>query len=99
MEALGLTRDRWILYREKLRGLNLYGVLKGDAAIEFRVDPGSISNGDSYKGYWYTTIRPAHVRPNLDTYLIADEDKDQNGNYIVFKELDGNWYLYLFVNR
>ena|SRR5579862_4908489 len=100
MERLGLPRERWLRYQKQMADLGLKGgVMKGEGAIEFRVDPGSISNGDSYKGYWYTQTPPGHLRPSLDGYRIADQDKDRFGNWAVYKRIKGNWYLYLFVSR
>jgi hypothetical protein len=74
------------------------GVLKGDGRGEFRVDPGSFLNGDSYKGYVYTPTPPDHIRSSLDGYRRCDRDSDRSGGWAVFKPLKGNWYLYLFVN-
>ena len=89
---------RWIHYKKELRKLNLRGVLKGNGEVEFRADPGSLFNGDSYKGYVYNSGPPVHVLASLDGYNISDRDKDEFGNWIVYKPLKGNWYLYLFVN-
>ncbi len=72
--------------------------MKGEDAVEFRVDGGLISNGDSYKGYEYTTAPVSSVRTNLDGYRISDIDRDRLGGWIVRAPIRGNWYLYLFVN-
>ena len=99
VESLGLKRERWLGYQKQLRRLGLAGgVLKGDGRIEFRVDPGSVLNGDSYKGYEYTVNPPQHIKFSLDDYRIADSEKDKSG-WSVYKPLKGRWYLYLFVNR
>lgn len=99
IERTGLPRERWVGYQKQLSGLGLYGVMKGNGCVEFRVDPGSLYNGDSYKGYEYISTPPRHIRASLDGYRISDEDKDEFGNWAVYKALKGNWYLYLFVNR
>lgn len=99
VESLGLKRERWLVYQEQLRRLGLAGgVLKSEGRIEFRVDPGSVFNGDSYKGYEYTAIPPKHLKFSLDGYRISDSEKDEFG-WTVYKPLKGRWYLYLFVNR
>jgi hypothetical protein len=99
IERLGLPMERWTRYQKQLKTLGLNGVLKGNGDAEFRVDAGSIFNGDSYKGYMYFSTPPAHCRTSLDGYRISDEDKDEFGNWAVCMLLKGNWYLYLFVNR
>ena len=99
LERLGLTREHWEHYQKELRDLGLAGILKGDSEVEFRVDPGSLLNGDSYKGYCYALTTPYHVRDGLDAYRRSDQDKDKFGNWAVCKPLKRNWYLYLFVNR
>lgn len=84
--------ERWMHYQKQLEVLGLYGVMKGDGGVEFRVDPGSIFNGDSYKGYEYFSTPPGHCRASLDIYRISDGDKDEFGNWAVCKPLKGNWY-------
>ena len=99
IEDLGLSHERWQRYQRELRRLRIVIVAKGDGGVEFRVDSGSLSNGDSYKGYWYASSAPCHTRASLDGYRISDQDKDKFGNWCVCKPLTTNWYLYLFVNR
>ena len=99
VEHLGLSKDTWKRYQKQLRELGLYGVLKSESRVEFRLDPGSIRNGDSYKGYEYRQTPPEHVRTSLDGYRVFDGDKDRFGGWSVYKPLKANWYLYLFVNK
>ena len=99
IEQIGLSKERWASYQRQLSALGLYGVLKGNGVIEFRVDPGSLYNGDSYKGYEYRSIPPHQVRASLDGYRISDKDKNETGDWIVYKALKGRWYLYLLINR
>ncbi len=99
IERVGLTRERWIHYQNQLRRLGLYGVMKdGATRIEFRVDPGSMWNGDSYKGFEYRTTPPRHMRNSLDDYRVSDEDRNEFGGWLVYRAIKGHWYLYLFVN-
>src|ERR1051326_151832 len=98
LERLGLTRERWEHYQKELEDLGLAGVMKGDSDIEFRIDSGSLLNGDSYKGYWYGSTAPYRVRDSLDGYRCSDRDQDKFGNWGVCKPLKRNWYVYLFVN-
>ncbi len=49
MDIAGLPRERVRQYEDRLRRLGLWSVMKGGYGIEFRIDPGTISNGDSYK--------------------------------------------------
>jgi hypothetical protein len=99
VEKLGMPRERWYQYQREMQGLGIISVIKGERGTEFRVDRGSILNGDSYKGYWYAPHAPYHVRASLDSYRRSDDDKDRLGNWGVCKPLKENWYLYLFVNR
>jgi hypothetical protein len=102
IEDLGLTKQRWISYRKQMKNLGLAGgVLKSKGRVEFRVDPGSFFNGDSYKGYEYRQKPPEHLRTSLDGYRMSDSDKDTFGGWLVYKKLkdNDNWYLYFFVNK
>ena len=96
---VGLTREGWAWYRQQLRELGLVQITKGGGGVEFRVDSGSLLNGDSYKGYEYSVTPPVGQRKtNLDTYQISGDDSDRSsGGYCVYKPIKGNWYLYLFV--
>ncbi len=99
-EPIGLAGFSWKWYLTKLQSLGLEGgVLKGRDSVEFRVDAGSLQNGDSYKGYEFSNAVPAHLRKSLDECRLSDLDRDQFGNGIARKHIKGNWYLYLFVNR
>ncbi len=98
LERLGFTRDLWTRYQQQLKGLGLVAVLKHSSCIEFRVDQGSIRNGDSYKGYAYCTTTPGHLKSSLDDYRISEADRDKSEGYSVSKPLKGRWYLYLYVN-
>ncbi len=99
VERLGLAKERWRRYQMYLQNLGLRGgIFKGDGRVEFRVDPGSLFNGDSYKGYWYASTPPGHFKASLDDYQLAAGDKDRFGNWEVFRTLKGHWYLYLLVN-
>jgi hypothetical protein len=63
MDLAGLPRERLTHFEGQLRRLGLWSVRKGGRGIEFRVDPGSFSNGDSYKGiYWYREGGPSIPR-------------------------------------
>jgi hypothetical protein len=100
IDGTGLSRSRWNSYVQTFHDLGLAGGLLRDRHhIEFRVDKGSVRNGDSHKGYEYDQDRPSHVRSSLDSYRVADADRDEFGNWIARKHIKGNWYLYLFVNR
>jgi hypothetical protein len=100
IERAGLPRERWIHYQDQLRRLGLCAITKGGRGIEFRVDPGTISNGDSYKGFMYWREQPSHVHASLDDYRISKVSETDGTEFgFVLKPLKGNWYLYLFVNR
>jgi hypothetical protein len=99
IERTGLARERLVRYQKQLSNLGLYGVMKGNGLVEFRVDPGSFYNGDSYKGYEYISTPPHHVRTSLDEYRISDEDRGEFADRVVYKPLKGKWYLFLLVNR
>lgn len=95
----GLSKGRWRIYQQQLRDLGLVQVTKGGDDIEFRVDRGSMLNGDSYKGYVYTSKPPKHMRESLDGYRVMEQDKIPFGGYLVCRQLKGDWYLFLFVNN
>ena len=98
LKESGFTAERWRFYQEKMQLLGLRGgIYKGADGVAFRVDPGTLSNGDSYKGYQYALSEPARVIGELDSYSIAPVDRLSSGGWLVTKHLSGNWYLYLFV--
>jgi hypothetical protein len=98
IERTGLPIGRWRHYQDELERLGLYGVMKDGSRIEFRVDAGTLFNGDSYKGFEYRAYQPPHIRVSLDDYRISDEDKTQFRGWLVYKTLNEHWYLYLFVD-
>jgi hypothetical protein len=98
IERLGLTKERWAMYQGQLRELGLVQINKANGSVEFRVDQGSYSNGDSYKGFEYESGPPEHSKVSLDGYRISEEDRDKFGNYYATRPLKGPWRLYLFVN-
>lgn len=99
IEATGMKREMWERYQHQMRRLNIRQVTKSDSAVILKVDEVSIANGDSEKGYWYQRSVPGRIVKSLDLYSVSDADRDQFGNYSVFREMAGNWYLYLFINR
>lgn len=97
MKSLGLPSERAIYYEDLLQRLGLWSVMKSGHGIEFRADPGAMWNGDSYKGTWWWSRDdepPPDIRPSLDEYRF-----DQNKDLTVYKAVDGQWYLYIFVNH
>jgi hypothetical protein len=100
IERAGLVREHWMHYQDQLQRLGLFGVMKdGNGRVEFRMDSGSMWNGDSYKGFEYRTTLPRHTRNSLDDYRISEEDRNQFGGWLVYRAIKGPWYLYLFVNH
>jgi hypothetical protein len=90
--------DRWAEYRKLFTDLDLpRGIVKNGPSISIMVDPPSISNGDSSKGYTYSIV-PLAVCPNndLEVCLPAYGAKARNGNVIAYRALSANWYLYLY---
>jgi hypothetical protein len=98
IERLGMRAARWTQYQKELKELGLNAVMKGGTSVAFRVDPPSLWNGDSYKGYLYDTTRPRRVLPSLDGYTISQSDHDASGGWTVFKSINGNWYIFLSVS-
>ena len=96
MKRARLPQENVEKYEGRLRRLRLWCITKGGRGLEFPVDPGTVSNGDSYKGfYWYREGQPPDIRPSLDEYRLSKNDKD----LMVYKALKGHWYLYIFANR
>ncbi len=99
IKRLGMSRDRWVHYQKELRDLNLYGVMKGTTGVEFRVDPGTFLNGDSYKGFEYRGTKPVTLRQDLDRYAPSARDREGARLWAVYKPIAKDWYLYFFVNH
>jgi len=96
---IGLTTGRLETYRRILGSLGVLQITKTGGAIEYRVDQGSVWNGDSNKGLEYCPRQPRGVSSqNLDSYRIGPDSRPERGGRFVYKPLGGNWYLYLFVN-
>ena len=88
LERPGMSRSRWDQYQQELRQLGLRGgITKGDDGVEFRVDPGSIANGDSYKGYEFRVTPPRVLIASLDRYRKTDSDRTEFGGWLVYKRL------------
>lgn len=99
LETLGLTNERLAMYRQQARNLGIVQLTKSRGTVEFRVDDGTFSNGDSYKGYEYSPVPPTgNQKTSLDGYRISKADRDPYGDFFVYKPIKGNWYLYLFVS-
>ncbi len=99
VEGAGLSKERLDWYQQQMQNLGISQINRGDSEIGLRVDQGSISNGDSYKGYRYSTTPPkGRTLTSLDGYKLSPQDMVPGG-YIVYKPIKGNWYLYLFVNN
>lgn len=81
-----------------LRMLGVVQVFRGASAVSFKVDDGSILNGDSYKGYEYTSVPPGNVKASLDGYRMDPQDRTQLGTRTAYKALKGKWHLYLAIN-
>lgn len=97
--SLPLSKARWLGYRQALKELGILQVSRNESAIEFRVDGGTVYNGDSYKGYEYSLSHPSgSMRDNLDTYRLTDQQRDTPGDYKAYSSLKNNWYIYLLVN-
>jgi hypothetical protein len=99
IERLRMTRERLSRWQQRLRQIGVVQITKAGDAVEFRVDQGSISNGDSYKGYEYDLAPPMNQHSSLDEYRISARDKNEFGDWYVTKPIRGHWYLYLFVNH
>ena len=87
LAGLGLRKERWLRFQRQLQELGMTQITKGDQSVEFRVDRGSIGNGDSYKGYWHSPTPPGHRKESLDRYRISAEDKDRFGGFLVCKPI------------
>jgi len=96
----GFKVARWGYYREQLRALGIQRALRVDvSAVELRVEETSFLSNGIYKGYWYSRSPPSgHRKESLDGYRPAKEDKGPSGGYFVYKPINANWYIYLFVD-
>jgi hypothetical protein len=98
-EHVGLTNRRLVSLRQQIQDLGVVQINQNDDKVEFRIDNGSIINGDSYKGYAYIQEPPEHQRAKLDWYRESESNMDRFGNSLIYEPLKGHWYLFLFVNR
>ena len=99
LARFGFSTEQWTRYRQQMRKLGIAQIGKANGIVEFRVDPGYLWNGDSYKGYEYLTVPPdGHQKTRLDGYHPSEDDKPPFGGYEVYKPVKGNWYLYLFIS-
>ena len=99
IERLGLAKERWAWYQQQMRELGLVQLFRASDGVTFKVDPASILNGDSCKGYTYSLTPPEHQKSSLDEYRLSESDRNANfRNYDVCRPLKGHWYLYLFIN-
>jgi YD repeat-containing protein len=96
----GFSADRWDYYRRQLKNLGLTRAIRGERGdVELPVDEASLSNGSSYKGYWYSTSPPGgHQKTKLDDYRLSKHDLSPSGGYFLYKPIRPNWYLYLFID-
>jgi hypothetical protein len=98
VEEMGLSAKRWQMYDTQRRRLQLVQISRGvNGAVEFRVDPGSLFNGDSSKGYVYLPGMPTRLEPSLDRYRARASDRNRGGNITVYTHLKRNWFLYLHI--
>lgn len=99
LRSAGISDELLISIRHLMTTLGIKVVIRASGRVEFRVDPGSVLNGDSYKGYMFLEDpSPVKVRPNLDDYRWTRQDQNPSGDIIVYKKLDERWFLYLFIN-
>lgn len=97
-ERIGLPKAHWEQYRKGCQDLGLAQIGRGEnGSVELRVDPGTLFNGDTYKGFWYQPAPPANLLSGLDDYRLTSQSPRVRGGWLVYKHLAGNWYLYLFV--
>ena len=93
----GLSRAEWDWYQEKMKRLGIVRILKGNSEIELRVTEGALLNGDSTKGYLYSSRPQRNEKSSLDRYRISPEDKLRTGGYCALRRIATAWYLYLSV--
>jgi hypothetical protein len=99
LERLGLSATRLAHFAQELRDVSVAQIVKGKNEIEFRIDTGSSLNGDSYKGIMYVLFTPKRIhKSNLDDYRAVAEDRNKDGDIVLYRHIKGNWYVYLFVN-
>ncbi len=63
----------------------------GLKAVEFVISSRGLAVSGSDKGYIYTFENPSPVVENLDRYT------SENGKFIVYRHIEGNWYLYYYA--
>lgn len=99
LQSLGISPETIALMKNAMNKIGIVKVVSGSKKVEFRIDQGSISNGDSFKGYaYFKEDQPKTLVESLDRYRCSPQMKDQVGNCLAFKRLRGNWYLFLFIS-
>jgi hypothetical protein len=99
-DGQGLSKERWDQYQRLFKDIGLRGGFsRGEAAISFKVDVPSLSNGDSEKGIEYSQKVPEPIVSDLERFEPPKRDRDKYGGFTAYKSLStAHWYLYLHVN-
>jgi hypothetical protein len=63
--------------------------------VFFKIDRESYFNGVEGKGIAYSPNPLKPLVPKLDHYDPTSGVIDDRGNFVVCKQLNGNWYLFL----
>ena len=91
-ERLGFSKARWDQYRQLFREAGLQGGILQDnegGITYFMYWSGGLMTNGSSKGYAYSENDLTPIVASLDDY-----DSWPKGKRIIFKKLDGNWYLF-----
>ncbi len=94
-EHQDLSEERWKQYQDLLSELGIEGVATDGRRTSFRVDLPSIQNGDSDKGLEYSETPPGPSFADLDGYKISPSTRTKYGDYVAYRQLRPNWYLYI----
>jgi hypothetical protein len=97
-EHHGLSEERWIQYQGLLSELGIEGVASDARRASFRIDLPSIQNGDSDKGFLYSETPLEPSAADLDGYKISPSTRTKYGDYLAYKKIRPNWYLYVHYN-
>jgi len=97
-EHQDLSEERWKQYQDLLSELGVEGVATDGSSASFRVDSPSIQNGDSDKGFFYSETPPEPSFADLDGYKISPSTRTKHGDYLAYRQIRPNWYLYIHYN-
>lgn len=93
-ELVGMSKERYSRYLDLFRAVGVDWVSHGEGGVAFRKDGPSFANGDSTKGYLYSSVERSPCVQDLDSYVPTSRSRP----WSAYSALKPHWYLYLDVD-